>query len=258
MRDQGDQIKALRELNKELQARGAEQEKVRKLFLKTKGLRYTCVIPVEYRRKPLPNIMAGDYYAWHVIQNFVGDIEVEMHLTNRVVKRGTSAGVPDGSIIFLCSPQANPVLDKIAPWLNVNGTHIMARSDDQRRDSGANLIGASEATERSTQSLKPSGIERLGKLQLPIWFGNRKSLISKEESGKVVVRGQGGQDGKWDEWDEKVILHLPTSNGGGSGLSKTVDVRTSPADASYVAAARLQDDQELDANDRRKLKVTSR
>jgi hypothetical protein len=146
MRDQGSQIRAFHELNDELKARASERERVKKLFLQSQGLTYTCVLPVEYRRRPLPTIAAGDYYAWHIIQNFVGDAQISMLLINRKSQSSAPAAIPDGSLIFLCSPHANPPLNTLCPYLEIDNDHILNK-------------GARDA------------------INLPVWFGTQKEKI---------------------------------------------------------------------------------
>jgi hypothetical protein len=156
MRDQGLQLQSLDKLNEELQARKAEHRRISSLFLCSDERRYTCVMPIEFRRRPLPTIAAGDYYAWHVVQNFVDEVQIDMSLTSRDSDEGVSIKIPHGNVIFLCSPQANPPLREFAPSLELEGDSITNR-------------------------------DVLAKLNLPVWFGSRKKTIFDEKSRSARI-----------------------------------------------------------------------
>jgi hypothetical protein len=204
--DQTGQIKSLDSLNDELRARRAERERVKALFLASGEEQYTCVLPVEYRKRPLPAIAAGDYYAWHVIQNFADEVRIGMHLTNRARAPKSAPGVPAGNSIFLCSPQVNPLLDELAPWIQLLD---------------GNRIDCSEGAGR--------GLKALEKIKLPIWFGCRD----------MPVRKPGGE--ALEIWPEKLICCISDSNI--TAPAPEMVVLTSQAEEDYIRAARLEDGQ---------------
>ncbi len=76
---------------------------------------FTCLVPATWEDgRTLPHIMCGDYYALHVIQQLLGK-----HLELRPV---SPEGAPDDELqhhnqdtIYLCTPQVNPELNRIAP-----------------------------------------------------------------------------------------------------------------------------------------------
>jgi hypothetical protein len=209
-KDQNDQIKSLEKLNYELQVRKEQRERVKALFLSSDDRKYTCVMPVEYRRQPLPTIAAGDYYAWHVVQNFVGDVQISMDFTNRMPEKEKIV-TSKGNIIFLCSPQASPPLDEFAPWLELHGDKIDNSPDAKR------------------------GVGGLEKLKLPVWFGCRNKRIANPATGEL------------EDWQEKVICYLPDGRipdlHNNSDLHNTVAVLTSQVEEDYIAAHTLQDNQ---------------
>ena len=204
--DQNDQIKSLDSLNDELRARRAERERVKALFLASGEEQYTCVLPVEYRKRPLPTIAAGDYYAWHVIQNFADEVRIGMRLTNRALSPQAGPSLPDGNTIFLCSPQVNPQLDEMAPWIQLLD---------------GNRIDCSEGARRGRSALE--------KMKLPLWFGCRSMLVKKPDSQTL------------ETWQEKVICCIADSHV--SDKSAEMVVLTSQAEEDYIRAARLEDGQ---------------
>jgi hypothetical protein len=219
MKEQGNQLESLDKLNDELQARKAERERVKALFLASDKRPFTCVMPVEYRKRPLPTIAAGDYYAWHVVQNFVDDVIISMKLTNREREEDKPVNVPQGNVIFLCSPQANPPLDEFAPWIRLIDTHV-------------------PEPEEVTNPKEKRGNSRLKAINLPVWFGCRNRVVRNPETGCTY------------EWDEKVIFYH--CDGRAPGPRDTVAVRRSPVEEEYVAADRLKDNQEPVKTDVRK------
>jgi hypothetical protein len=204
--DQNGQIKSLDSLNDELRARRAERERVKALFLASETEQYTCVMPVEYRKRPLPTIAAGDYYAWHVIQNFVDDVRISMRVTNRKRESSTGLDIPAGNVIFLCSPQVNPLLDELTPWIQLLDGNRIDCSDDAER-----------------------GLKRLERMNLPVWFGSRNILVKK--AGTKTL----------EEWQEKVLCCIADSNIS-SELAEVV-VLSSQVEEDYIRAARLEDGQ---------------
>lgn len=95
------------------------REAVDKFFrLKQTGNeKFELFFPVEYKDKPLPLINQGDFYAIHVISSRLG----EEKITNKPLRLSPEPVDPSKSnnVIYICSPDANPALEKIYEVMQV-------------------------------------------------------------------------------------------------------------------------------------------
>lgn len=114
---------------------------------------YRCVVPVRYEQRPLPLIPAGDYNALHVFQSLMGPDLLFSPVPNRQDTIQEASGEPQrGDAIYLCSPNANSELDKLAPAIDL-------------------------ADDRSVDVPKFDGVD------LPCWFANDSR--ASEHGGRV-------------------------------------------------------------------------
>lgn len=95
-----------------------QKDKLVSIFLGTNNdsrNSYTCVFPVSYDSKPLPNINSGDYHAIQVLQNALGH-------ENLILRPLTSQDNTtfNSNIIYLCTPQANSALKFIAKDVEID------------------------------------------------------------------------------------------------------------------------------------------
>ncbi|PKQ16773.1 MAG: hypothetical protein CVT67_03095 [Actinobacteria bacterium HGW-Actinobacteria-7] len=109
---------------RKLDAEAVREEFVRHFFsLDEEGSRrYKCVVPVRYEQRPLPLIPAGDYNALHVLQGFLGQDRLDFWPVLMASEDGgVSAAEPltRGDAVYLCSPQRNPALGRLAPALDL-------------------------------------------------------------------------------------------------------------------------------------------
>lgn len=84
--------------------------------------RYKCVFPVYYDRRPLPSIIAGDYNALHVLQNLIGTDRLELKpVPTNPEEQNTTVlqECLEGDAIYICTPQVNLALEKLAPAINL-------------------------------------------------------------------------------------------------------------------------------------------
>jgi hypothetical protein len=115
------------------------RESTEKFFaLQKSGKRFKCFFPVFYDQKPLPFIVTGDYHALHILQLLLGPDRLELipvseasqspnafpigHVSeNRSAEFRLSStdkredGGDTIGEIYLCSPQVNLALGKLAP-----------------------------------------------------------------------------------------------------------------------------------------------
>jgi hypothetical protein len=208
---QNQQIESLNNLNKELQARDAAVKRVKALFMASKNKKYTCVMPVVYRQKPVPAIEAGDYYAWHVIQSFEDYIKIDMCHVIRGDRKANADSFRE-NIIFLCSPKTNPTLNALAPSIPLTLDYKVEYTDD---------------------------MNRINKIRLPVWFGSR--IVAKYSIANTS--GENGtpcEDTRNAFWEQKVICFIPR---GGFTDGEQVDVLTSQAEDDYIRAERLPENE---------------
>lgn len=97
-------------------------------FFKLKGgskAKFLCYFPVSYRRRPLPSIAEGDYFALYTISSSVGNLIGNENLILREVSKNYSTSIPKKhgvDEIFLCTPSTNSALRNIFPALQVKDT----------------------------------------------------------------------------------------------------------------------------------------
>jgi hypothetical protein len=96
------------------------QEKASRIFPLHKKhdlrhLRYKVVYPVKYSGKPLPLINQGDFYAIHVLILALGFDRIELKEIESSQSKFDRNSY-EGNSVFICSPQANPVLNSIFPY----------------------------------------------------------------------------------------------------------------------------------------------
>ncbi len=127
--------------------------------------RYKIVYPVHYLSgKPLPLINQGDFYAIHVIGMALGLDKVSL---KEIDTSKGSVKVEDdwvtGNVIFICSPQSNPALNK-------KFSYVATHSDDNRAWKGKSKKRKSHKEKRcnSEDDIK----KWLKKMNLPCWFVN--------------------------------------------------------------------------------------
>jgi len=201
MEKQSSQLDTLDKLNEQLRARKAADDRVNKLFFPTgKRRRFTCIMPVEYARRPLPTIAAGDYYAWHVMQNCIDESNMEVILTNPHDDRNAPIQIPNGDIIFMCSPQVNAYLDKLAPYLELSGDYVASGPGDR-------------------------GVDAKNKGTLPFWFCSRPRIINSDNNPI--------------SWIDKLICLFPGCGNNSLEDVDHLDVIRSPAEDAYFAASLL-------------------
>lgn len=94
--------------------------------------RYTCAFPAFKTGKPLSGILAGDYYALHVIQSLLGSENIDFCYQWKD-KGPDNRRYQSGNVVFLCSPQANAALSEFAKpgkhGHNVDWPTVFDRSD---------------------------------------------------------------------------------------------------------------------------------
>ena len=205
MMDQGRQIDSLDKLNDELQARKAEHDRVKALFLSSDDRKYTFIMPVEYRRRPLPTIAAGDYYAWHVIQNFVGDIQIDMCLTSRLNKSEDEKKEKQETSYFYVRPWL------IHCWITLpHGYSSMA------------ITSIIHKTKQEALTASKNSTCRFGSVPASGWFSTRSISSTKE-------------------WDEKVICYF--HDGGASKNCGATNLLISQSDEDYIVCDGLKDNE---------------
>lgn len=79
---------------------------------------YKCMIPAVRTNKPVASIHSGDYYALHVLQMLLGNEHLELSFQYPEGDRKHDGKF--GDAIFLCSPNANPALNELAPPLELS------------------------------------------------------------------------------------------------------------------------------------------
>lgn len=90
-----------------------KRDVVRKFFcLKNETSKLKCIFPCRYTNKPLPSIEAGDFYALSVLQDLLGHDRLELNFQS--VNDDVGADGHDDDAIFLCTPNSNPALAKLA------------------------------------------------------------------------------------------------------------------------------------------------
>ena len=107
------------EIARKLQADTYAQEIIKRFFFIEEETHhvYKCVLPVQYRQRPLPLIVAGDYHDLHVLQTLMGAEKLELvPVTQDAPHSGVA--VLDSDTIFLCAPPNNQALDDLAPPLS--------------------------------------------------------------------------------------------------------------------------------------------
>jgi hypothetical protein len=115
-----------RETARKITADSYAENVVRKLFgldyLQNK--QYSCLFPVNYERKPLPYIAAGDYNSLHVLQNLLGVENLKIEMVSQNHSQDANApdvktAIPSKNIIYLCTPNANSALALRAPAVQI-------------------------------------------------------------------------------------------------------------------------------------------
>jgi hypothetical protein len=76
-----------------------------------KKKKYKCILPVEYRSKPLPFINQGDFYAIHVLSTRLGEDNLDIERITR--NESVDEKLLQGNVIFICEPRSNPALKKL-------------------------------------------------------------------------------------------------------------------------------------------------
>jgi hypothetical protein len=111
-----------------LNADSYRQETVQKFFFPgKKAHKYKCLLPVVWAGKPLPNICAGDYHALHVLQILLGRERLDLSFQDPAGKEKNQGSNCDA--IFLCSPQANPALQQLAPPIQIGPSALIPKFD---------------------------------------------------------------------------------------------------------------------------------
>lgn len=119
-----------------------------------------CVFPVYYDKRPLPFIVAGDYYALHVLQDLVGGDRLSLKPVPMLPEQQDGEVPKDclqGDAIYLCTPIANRALGTLAP--------------------------AVELTDDSTAPVLPM----FGNLELPCWFAIDKRGPDPRPTKKIWI-----------------------------------------------------------------------
>jgi len=95
-----------------------KRDVVKKFFFAGKEpSKFKCLFPAEYCSKPLPSILAGDYYALHVLQELLAGDQLDLRPQSSCDNAGGDS--LDGDLIFLCTPHANPALSRLAKPLEL-------------------------------------------------------------------------------------------------------------------------------------------
>jgi hypothetical protein len=136
------------------------EEMVTQLFClrKDRPELFTCLYPVRYFQGLLPLTMAGDFYALQVLQGLLHDdrLRIKGIAIDQFGKAVSPSDLAmETDIIYLCTPQTNPELCKMAPDISIKDR---------------------------TASPKP----RFGSVELPCWFGNRLIDEQNNLSSKVI------------------------------------------------------------------------
>lgn len=157
---QNTQLEDISAIGRKLETSSIVRKNIKKLLpdFDVDGKKYQCVIPVQYIRRPLPLIAAGDYFALHVMQSCMNTDEQPEDLpilpVDRSVAYWRATSHPefqvDGNAIFLCNPLANPALSVLFPAVEYDGYGV------------ANIPWKS----------KFEGVH------LPFWFGFERSPLS--------------------------------------------------------------------------------
>ena len=86
-----------------------------------KLVKYNLIYPAVYRKKPMPDIHQGDFYAIHVLASALEMVNINMKDV-RANRKDCKILSPDSCppckerAIFICAPQANPCLDAQYPY----------------------------------------------------------------------------------------------------------------------------------------------
>jgi len=160
LKDQNEQLVQLRKIGSEtadtaqkLRTETATRRIVNKFFSIQPERRepLKCVFPVYYNRRPLPFILAGDSYALYVLQNVIGSERLDLKMLEKEMNpEDVPKDCVEGDAIYLCSPQANPALKKLAPSVKIS-TPL-------------------------NQTVQP----RFGELDLPCWFADDVEVTNGE------------------------------------------------------------------------------
>lgn len=199
------------------------RERAAKLFprdeKKPASDRYRIVYPVKYIKKPLPLINQGDFYAIHTLILAMGLEHINLF---EVQEDGSdvSSFEDAGNTIFICSPQANPALNKIIPYATL-------RRKANKEDDGINTDYLVTSDEEIKEWLKNDA-------QLPCWFLNEIT----EEYDPVLEKLTPKVEKKiqvYDRDDDDTILEDPM----GSHAEKCY--RESAASDEKLQFGRVQD-----------------
>ena len=116
--------------------------------------RFKCFFPACHDSRPMSMLVSGDYHALHVLQSLLGSDKLD--LCQLYAGQPTLKLNPEDpeDLIYLCTPQVNDALRKIAPMLVL--------------------------TDSSTTDQKPA----FGEVVLPCWFANK--TINKTKVQKVI------------------------------------------------------------------------
>ena len=89
-------------------------EKVKKIFPSHKysNHRYKIVYPVKYHQRPMSSINQGDFYAIHVLSLALGFDNIDF-IETQPEETDINAETCKGNVIFICTPQVNPVLNSV-------------------------------------------------------------------------------------------------------------------------------------------------
>jgi hypothetical protein len=122
-----EQLDYLKEISDKLETTTSIKQNVSSILALTDhpNVRYKCIFPVRYVRKPLPLIAAGDFYALHLIQSLVDDeSSIELKAINEDAAIDDAElrdpALLEGNCIYLCAPAANAALSLLAPIIDLD------------------------------------------------------------------------------------------------------------------------------------------
>lgn len=99
------------EIAAKMQSQGHTERLVGSLFGSLD--KYTCALPARFDRKPLPFVEAGDYHAFQLLSNRLGETRITLEYVNR--DSDWQGPEPKNNHIFICTPYSNAKLRCLFP-----------------------------------------------------------------------------------------------------------------------------------------------
>lgn len=169
------------------------REKAGRLFPAKSGeeardsYKYKIVYPVKYDSKPLPLINQGDFYAINSITIALGMDNVELQ---EIHDDGSDIGQYESeeNTIFICSPQANPALNKELPFATIVKSGVSTAE-----------LSTTEYSCKEDDDIRKWLID----VELPCWFATVVSDKPEETRKTIQV---------YDKDDLDEVLDAPISS----------------------------------------------